>query len=115
MNFVGSALARFERSTLLRHKGTRAVVLRFLKIITPLKCVIPHYDGYICCPEEGKLHQRPRKNACKIDQSVWGVNIDNGSASFNYFGMRSLCLFDAIAKLSILSNAPCTLETSLRE
>jgi hypothetical protein len=27
-------------------------VLRLLKIITPVKCVIPLYDGYICCPKE---------------------------------------------------------------
>jgi hypothetical protein len=50
---VGSALARFERSTLPDHRGTRTVVLRFLKIITPAKCVTPGYDGYICEPKEG--------------------------------------------------------------
>jgi hypothetical protein len=37
-------LARFKRSTLPEHKGTRIVVLRFLKIITPEGCLSPfHY------------------------------------------------------------------------
>ena len=69
--FVGSALARFERSTLPEHEETRTVVLRFLKIITPVKCVIPLYDGYICCPKEGELYKKFKK-----DQSVWSIDID---------------------------------------
>jgi hypothetical protein len=69
-------LVRFERSTLLNHKGTRTVVLRFLKIITPVKCVIPHYDGYIMLPEEGKLHRRYRKAIDKSNPPVWSLNID---------------------------------------
>ena len=68
--FVGSALARFERSTLSDHKGTRTVVLRFLKMITPVKCVLPLYDGYICCPEEGELYRKFTNSA------VWSVKID---------------------------------------
>ena len=71
-DFVGSALARFERSTLPDHEGTRTVVLRFLKIITPVKCVLPLYDGFIGCPKEGELHRRTRYTS----QSVWSVNID---------------------------------------
>ena len=74
--FVGRALVRFERSTLPDHEGTRTVVLRFLKIFTPVKCVIPHYDGYICCPEEGELHRKPQRNGLRIGQSLWSVNID---------------------------------------
>ena len=76
--FVGSALVRFEKSTLPAHKGTRTVVLRFLKIITPVKCVIPNYDGYICCPKEGELHRRSRM-LLKMDNSVWNVNIDKSN------------------------------------
>ena len=72
--FVGSALFRFERSTLPDHKGTRTVVLRFLKIITPVKCLIPNYDGSIVQPEEGELYQRiPRGKTVPIARSV---NID---------------------------------------
>ena len=71
---VGSALARFERSTLPEHEGTRTVVLRILKIITPVKCVIPGYDGHVCPPKEGELFQRPGNK--KILQ-VWSFDIDN--------------------------------------
>jgi hypothetical protein len=81
--FVGSALARFERSTFPLHKGTRTVILRILKIITPVKCVIPDYDGYIVQPEEGEFHRRFRihrnaKNLLKFkeDPPVWSVDID---------------------------------------
>ena len=74
--FVGSALARFERSTLPGHEGTRTVVLRFLKIITPVKCVTPDYDGYIAEPKEGELYRRARKR--KFNQPpMWSLNIDN--------------------------------------
>jgi hypothetical protein len=73
--FVGSALARFERSTLPEHEGTRTVVLRFLKIITPVECVIPLYDGYIGRPMEGDIFRKLKHNI-KTDQPVWSVNID---------------------------------------
>ena len=49
--FVVSALVRFEHSTCPDHIGTRTVVLRFLKIITSVKCV----DGFICYPKEGSF------------------------------------------------------------
>jgi hypothetical protein len=68
---VGSALARFERATL---NGTRTVVLRFLKIITPVECVIPSYDGYICPPEEGELYWRRK---WKKYPTVWSINLDS--------------------------------------
>jgi hypothetical protein len=68
-------LARFERSTLPEHKDTRTVVLRFLKIITPVKCVIPSYDGRIVQPEEGELH-RKSTNKVKLDLQAWSYNID---------------------------------------
>jgi hypothetical protein len=71
---VGSALARFERSTLPEHEDARIVVLRFLKIITPVKCVIPDYDGHLCCPKEGELYQRI--SISRALPKVWSVNID---------------------------------------
>ena len=74
--FAGSVLARFERSTLPEHKGTRTVVLRFLKIITPVKCVIPHYDDHVCYPKEGELFRRIFPRFDKINHQVWSVNID---------------------------------------
>ena len=72
-------MVRFERSTHPDHKGTRTIVLRFIKIITPVKCVIPFYDGHICWPKEGELHQRyqrSRQTIRKIEMSVWSVDID---------------------------------------
>ena len=74
--FVGSALARFERSTLPDHEGTRTVVLRFLKIITPVKCVIPLYDGYIVSPKEGELHRRSWKARKNLNPRAWSADID---------------------------------------
>ena len=73
---LGSALARFERSTLEEHEGTRTVVLRFLEIITPVKCVMPLYDGYIGQPTEGELYRRSHHNTTIIKDDVWSVNID---------------------------------------
>ena len=70
-------MARFERSTIPDHEGTRNVVLRFLKIITPVKCVMPHYDGYIGCPKEGDLYQRTTLNTLKLVEPVWSVDVDN--------------------------------------
>jgi hypothetical protein len=52
-------------------------VLRYLKIITPVKCVIPLYDGYIVQPEEGELHRRTPNKTTDEDQRVWSVNVDN--------------------------------------
>ena len=60
-------------------------MLRFLKMITPVKCVIPSYDGYISLPKEGELHQRFSGG----DQSVWSINIDE-SRSFMVPGLRLL-------------------------
>ena len=80
--FTGSALARFERSTLPDHNGTRTVVLRFLKIITPVKCVVSFYDGNICFPKEGELYRRNRSRRKALSKSdldnppVWSANID---------------------------------------
>jgi hypothetical protein len=65
-------LARFERSTLPEHNGTRTVLLRFLKIITPINCVIPQYDNYVRLPKEGELLQQKRDHVW----GHWGVNID---------------------------------------
>jgi hypothetical protein len=76
--FVGSALARFERSTLPDHNGTRSIVLRFLKIITPVKCVDPLYDGFVGCPEERELYRRNSFSDRK-KHHVWSINIDKPS------------------------------------
>ena len=77
---VGRALVRFERSTLPHHKGTRTVVLRFLKIITPVKCVVPHYDDYLVPPKEGELYRRSRKAVDMLNPPAWSANIDKRAA-----------------------------------
>ena len=84
-------MARFERSTFPEHKDTRTVVLRFLKIMTPVKCVIPLYDDYIPLPEEGKLHRRSRSRL-KWDQAVlWSINIDKPNLNeTKYRGLQLL-------------------------
>ena len=73
-------MVRFERSTLPNHKGTRTVVLRYLKIITPVKCVIPFYDGHIVRPEEEELYQRDlttKQAAVNVpNRQVWSFDID---------------------------------------
>jgi len=90
--YTGSALARFERSTLPDHAGTRTVVLRFLRIITPVKCVIPLYDDYIVQPKEGELYRRSRKAIDKLNPPAWRVNIDKSTSQM----MRALrLLWDA--------------------
>ena len=87
--FVGSAWARFERSTHPDHKGTRTVVLRFLKIITPVNCLIPLYNGNIVRPEEGELHRRYPPH--KTDHQLWSVNIDEDVKKRNFVrGLRLL-------------------------
>ena len=88
-------MARFERSILPEHKGTRAVVLRFLKIITPVKCVIPLYKGNIVQPEEGELRRFPRFRRNPIDQRAWSINIDKEGQMAQ--GLRSHSLFEVVA------------------
>jgi hypothetical protein len=74
--FVGTALARFERSTLPEHNGTRTILLRILKMITPAKCVIPLYDNRVHLPKEGELLHRRVFTKHKFHDQAWGVNID---------------------------------------
>ena len=84
-------MARFERSTLPDHENTRTVVLRFLKIITSVKCVIPLYDGHIVKPKEGELHRRctSKKVIDKLNPPVWCVDIDNRKKK-TYRGLQLL-------------------------
>jgi hypothetical protein len=61
-------------------------------MLTPVKCVIPSYDGYIYLPKEGQLHQKVGRLA---GQGVWNVNIDK----------ESKCLHSIIAGLQLLWDA----------
>ena len=94
---IGRVLARFERSKYPEHSGTRTIVLRFLKIITPVKCLIPLYDGYIESPKEGELYRRGKDIPLRVGyipgpgeerlfhkktsyRPVWNFNIDRRSS-----------------------------------
>jgi hypothetical protein len=80
--FVGKALVRFERSTLQEHQGTKTVVLRFLKIITFVECVMPLYDDFIHYPKEGELYRRTSRESGVLDHQVWSVDIDKLKGRF---------------------------------
>ena len=85
---IGSALARFERATHPEYKNTRTVVLRFLKMVTPVKRlpVIPLLDGFSVQPKEGDLYRRCKKASDKLNPPVWSANIDKS------VGLRGLQL-----------------------
>lgn len=55
---AGSCLAALELSTHPDHAGTKTIVLRILKFVKPIKCVLDSYDGYIPMPEEGSIYHR---------------------------------------------------------
>jgi hypothetical protein len=58
-------------------------VLRYLKMITPVKCVIPLYDGRIVRPKEGELQQKcPKKSTVELDRLVWSINVDEPKTPF---------------------------------
>jgi hypothetical protein len=71
-------LVRFERSTLPDHRETRTVVLRVLKIFTPVKRAMPYYDSKIVHPKEGELHQKfpTFSRRAVVKAKVWSLNID---------------------------------------
>ena len=51
-------------------------MLRFLKIITPVKRVIPRYDNYVCFPKEGELYRKTSDIDRQKNTNVWSINID---------------------------------------
>ncbi|KAJ6546030.1 hypothetical protein DFH09DRAFT_1087992 [Mycena vulgaris] len=53
--WTGSAVARFERSTLLENAGRRVFHIRIVKIIQPAVCTVEGYKGRMVRPEEGHL------------------------------------------------------------
>lgn len=88
--FVGRALARFERCTFQEHKGTKIVMLRFLKIITPLSESCPFMmAAFVAQGTESFIKD--------LEITLWSVNIDKSKGVsykvFNYFGRHRL--FDA--------------------
>jgi hypothetical protein len=54
----GSALCCFERSSLPQHQGTRTVVIRIVKITSPVTRTDPNDKDPIPLPAEGELARR---------------------------------------------------------
>ncbi|KAJ6552587.1 hypothetical protein DFH09DRAFT_1319038 [Mycena vulgaris] len=56
-DWTGSAVVRFERSTLPEHADQRVLHLRILKIVEPVSCTVNPlgYSGQLLQPEEGEL------------------------------------------------------------
>jgi len=79
-NYSGSAICRFERSTLPAHQGTRTVVLRIVKITSPVKQLV--FPNPYPEPTEGSLIMRigpgnprwPRSKETLL--KPWSINVD---------------------------------------
>ena len=79
IKFLGTVLARFERSTLPEHDGTRTIVLRILDILSPVQCVIKNYDSHISPPTSGDLLSGYYIKAGKGSTlRPWSANLDAG-------------------------------------
>lgn len=75
---IGSALCSFEQLHSPKETG-RILVMRVNKITSPVKALIPEYDGTVVKPEEGQLIMR-RTSGGKLEP--WSYNIDQrGSAA----------------------------------
>ncbi|KAL6298077.1 hypothetical protein BKA93DRAFT_812686 [Sparassis latifolia] len=66
--YTGSAFCRFERTD----DNPPRLSLRIPKILEPVKCIDPSYDGWVSMPREGELHVR--------DHQVWTVDLAAKSA-----------------------------------
>ncbi|KAJ6546051.1 hypothetical protein DFH09DRAFT_1367493 [Mycena vulgaris] len=74
--WTGSAVARFEASTLPQHAERRVLHLRIVKTLQPVACSMAGYEGRVVRPEEGHLftvrfYGRPPE--------PWAYNIDRKS------------------------------------
>ncbi|KAJ7458586.1 hypothetical protein FB451DRAFT_1507970 [Mycena latifolia] len=72
----GSAIARFEPSTLPEHSGRRVLHMRIVKIVEPVACTVDAatYDGRILRPEEGQLFSVITSRGSR---KPWTYDIDN--------------------------------------
>lgn len=52
---LGSAVARFELSTLPEHSGANVMVVRIIQILQPVECVLPDHSEYHEKPGKGSL------------------------------------------------------------
>ncbi|KAF8871895.1 hypothetical protein BD779DRAFT_1680047 [Infundibulicybe gibba] len=56
--YRGSGIAQLQASTRPEHAGQNVLAMNILKIIQPVTCTIPEYDGYMPPPEEGSVLYR---------------------------------------------------------
>ncbi|KAF8968796.1 hypothetical protein BDZ97DRAFT_1755085 [Flammula alnicola] len=84
--YKGTVLARFERSNDLRHEGTQTIVLRFLKFVTPVECIVPGYDDYFEQPQEGELFSKRHRSSLR----PWSVDLKEGNGKTMLEGLRLL-------------------------
>jgi hypothetical protein len=75
VNPLGFVLARFERSTLAEHTSTRTILLRILKYLSPVRCVLPDYDSYLAMPTPGQLMSGIYYKGGRHDRP-WCANLD---------------------------------------
>jgi hypothetical protein len=71
--YSGTVLARFEPSALPQHADTRTVVLRVVQELTPVRCLRPHYDGYIERPRQDHLFTKQFHGKLR----PWSIDIDS--------------------------------------
>ncbi|KAK7028359.1 hypothetical protein R3P38DRAFT_2703968 [Favolaschia claudopus] len=74
--YTGSALAHFERSTLPEHAGSRTVVMRIVKMLSPPICVDASYDGRLPVPTEGEIFRRFMGKGTKPRLQPWFCDVD---------------------------------------
>ena len=79
--YLGTVLARFEKSTLPEHMHRRAVVLRILDILSPINCVILDYDFNVQMPEAGQLNAKRKLSGRYGRYHPWSLDISDGTSS----------------------------------
>lgn len=71
----GSAHCCFERSNLPDHRGTRTLVMRILKITTPVISLLSNYTGGVPKPVEGELVMK-RATLRNSRVEFWSIDVD---------------------------------------
>ncbi|KAK6974619.1 hypothetical protein R3P38DRAFT_3239278 [Favolaschia claudopus] len=74
--YTGSALARFELSTLPEHADSRTVIMRIVKMLNPPICVDASYDGHLPVPAEGEIFRRSVSKGSKPRIQPWSCDVD---------------------------------------
>ncbi|KAJ7183760.1 hypothetical protein C8R46DRAFT_519119 [Mycena filopes] len=84
--FKGRILARFELSA-----DKRRVFMRIVKIVEPIVCLEPGYDGRVVAPEEGGLlsYNSYRGVRCPAP-TPWSLSMDEETTSVSAEGLRLL-------------------------